>query len=99
MPSNKTAFAAATDAASYAFKVFANNPMTIIGHGFAGSGDTIDVQISYDDGSTYVDCYRDGTQVQLTDTNNPVTVYGPGLFKVNKGATTDTIGCVLCQEP
>lgn len=88
-------FTAATTAGSHVFDV-GGETVTIIGYGFSGT-DAISVQITYD-GTNYVDCYRNGVAVTVTSTNNPVSVYGPGKFKLNKGSTTGTVGASICAE-
>lgn len=76
--------AATTSAvASDAFRIV--NEATITSTAL-GSGETGDIQITHD-GSTWQDLFREGSQQQLTDTNNAVTVVGPGKFRVNKSAT------------
>jgi hypothetical protein len=63
---------------------------------YAASGLTAseygDIQISHDSGTTWQDLYADGLQVRLTDTDVAKTVYGPGLFRVAKEATTNAAG-------
>jgi len=93
----QTLIVAATGAGTAVINVSSSNPATLVGWGF--STDTVDLQVSYDNGTTFVDIYKDGTQVQLSDTNNPVTVYGPGIFKINKGVTTGTVGVAIMREP
>jgi hypothetical protein len=50
------------------------------------TGEYGDVQKKSADGTWY-DYYVDGTQQRVTDTNTGVTVYGPGIYRVNKEAT------------
>ena len=51
------------------------------------AAEVADLQISMDNGSTWVDYYVDGTQQQITDTNTGLVVLAPGLYRINKGAT------------
>lgn len=51
-----------------------------------------DVQISHDGGTTWQDLYIDGSQVRLNSTNVAATIYGPGVFRVDKEATTNATG-------
>ncbi len=46
------------------------------------AGDSATVQISHDDGITWVDMIKDGTLVQLTDQNNHESIYALGLFRL-----------------
>ncbi len=57
--------------------------------GLTGS-ETCTLQIQYDD-TNFVDVYIDGTLSQLTATNNIFTVYGPGLYRLNKSASTANV--------
>lgn len=69
-------------------------PQTLIGVGLQ-SGDTINVQITHDGGTTWENMFQDGSQVQLTSTNNVMTLYGPLTYRVSKGVTTGEAGCYL----
>ncbi len=51
-----------------------------------------DIQISHDGGTTFQDLYVDGSQIRLNSTNVAQTVYGPGIFRVAKGVTTEVAG-------
>ena len=57
-----------------------------------------DVQVSHDDGTTWQDVWQEGSQVRLHSKNNMVSVYGPGLFRVNKEATTPAVGVYLASD-
>jgi len=63
---------------------------------YAASGLTAaeygDIQISHDGGTTFADLYIDGSQSRLVDTNTAATIYGPGIFRVDKEATTNAAG-------
>jgi hypothetical protein len=56
-----------------------------------GGGETGDIQIGHQqtpgDDVDWQDLFRSGTQQTLDETNNSVTVLGPGKFRVNKSAT------------
>lgn len=64
-----------------------------------GSGETADIQIGHQqtpgDDVDWQDLFRAGTQQIITDTNNSVTVLGPGKFRVNKSATASATSVVL----
>ena len=96
-----TLLAATTGAdQSTSFNVTNNGSATIII--FAASGHTAaensDVQISHDGGTTFADLYQNGSQVRLDSTNTAVTVYGPGVFRVDKETTTNATGVFLSTE-
>lgn len=67
--------------------------VAVIGFGF--STDTADVQVSYDSGTTWVDLKIGGTQIQMADAKNYWTPTGPGMYRIEKGITTGTVGFVL----
>ena len=60
--------------------------------GTYGATEYADVQYTDDGGSTWSDLYQDGSQVRLSTVNNMVTVYGPGIFRVDKDATSASAG-------
>ena len=51
-----------------------------------------DIQISHDGGTTFQDLFVDGSQIRLSNVNIAATVYGPGIFRVDKEATTNATG-------
>ncbi len=59
----------------------------------AGS-ETADVQISHDNGTTFVD-YQDGGAIELSATKNAMRLYGPGLYRVAKDSTIGATGIFL----
>jgi hypothetical protein len=79
------------------FVVGENHPVTLVAKGLA-AGETVDLQISYD-GVDYEDCWAENTQLQLSTTNNPVTVYGPGMFRVVKNVTAGAAGVAKWEKP
>jgi len=88
-----TLIASTTAAATKDFQVERDAyypPVTIIANGLA-AGETVDIQISDDDGATYANLFDAGSQVQVTDTNNAVTLYGPGKYRVSKAATAAAV--------
>lgn len=62
--------------------------------GTFGATEYADVQYTDDGGSTWHDLYQDGAQVRMGTTNNMVTVYGPGMFRVAKDATSSAAGVI-----
>lgn len=91
----KTLLAAQTGAGNSAsFYVPQMLNATVICSPDLGAGETADIQISHDDGTTWVD-YQDGAAVELTETQNAIRVYGPGLFRVAKDATSGATGIFL----
>lgn len=67
--------------------------VAIVGWGF--STDTADIQISYNGGTNFIDLYIGGTQIQMSDTKNYYLLPGPGVYRVQKGITTGTVGFAL----
>ena len=64
-----------------------------------GAGETVEIQIGHQqtpgDDVDWQDLFRAGTQQTIDDTNNSVTVLGPGKFRVNKSVTADATSVVL----
>jgi hypothetical protein len=90
--------AAKTAATSTKFDVRPEDaPVVVTSWGFSGT-DAIDVQFSYDGGTTFVDMYEDGVQTQLSATNNIEAFYAPGIYRLNKGVTTGTVGAALSRK-
>jgi opacity protein-like surface antigen len=89
---------AAVGAASHAFEVTTNNPITVIGHGWNDGADIIPIEISYDDGDNFEACGKDGIAIKLSKLNNPVTIFGAGMYRVNKGITSEAVGVSLATE-
>ena len=77
-------------------QVNSRNPVTVMAQGLAEAS-TVDLQVSYN-GTNFMDCYRDGTKVSLTATNNIMTIYGPGIFRFNKGITVGAVSCTCYME-
>ena len=59
--------------------------------GDLSAGDLATVQISHDDGISWVDMVKDGILVQLSSTNNHESVYGPGVYRLNLSAVTGPV--------
>lgn len=94
----RVVLAAGTDTAqSDPIKVYAVNPVTLVGFGFSGGTDVLTVEVNAGDTDSAADwepAGKDGAAIEITATNNPVTVYGPGVFRVVRTATTsESIGC------
>lgn len=81
-----------TTAAVNSVAIPVGDKCTFIVTGTLGAAEKIDIEISPDRGSTFSDLYQDGLQTQLSTTNNAVTVYGPGIFRVAKGITSAACG-------
>lgn len=97
----KTLLAPATGAGNSAeFVVGEQHEATVYLHATSGLvvSEFADLQISHDGGSTWADYFKDGSQVRLTNTNNAVTIYGPGRFRVAKDATTNAAGIYLFDD-
>lgn len=86
--------AAATGADTGDFAVV--DPTTFVVQGVQTASEDIDVQIW--NGAAFVDLYQDGSQVVLNDTNVAVTAYGPGLYRINKGVTSNAIGIIATRR-
>lgn len=86
--------------ASENFFVKSKYPITIIFDAPAGIGGTeyADLQISYDNGTTWVDVFMNGTQVRLGDTNNVFTLSMPGNFRINKQITVNPASVIIVSE-
>ena len=92
---NKIVLAPTTSAdQSDQFTVGNDQLVTVTFTGTVGVGETADIEISPDGGSTWV---ADSTQ--LTDTELIRVIVGPGRFRVNKGATVAAAGVVATYGP
>ena len=82
------------------FPVYLDKDVTIIIHAASGhtAGEYADVQISHDSGTTWQDLFVDGVQVRLHSTNIAQTVYGLGLFRVQKDLTTNAVGVSISKD-
>lgn len=78
-----------TIAASGNFTIGTDNdvPTTITATGL-GASETVDIMFSQDGGATFTDMWIDGTQIQLSQTNNTLSLYVFGIFKVDKSVTS-----------
>jgi len=79
---------------SSTLEVVEGREMTLILFATSGltAGENADVQISHDGGTTWQDLYVDGAQVRMHSTNVAVTIYGPGVFRVQKETSTNAAG-------
>jgi len=91
-----TAIDAQTAAATFDFYIPPGATARVTQHNL-GASETVDVQFPIAGG--YDDLYQDGSQVQLTSTNNAVTVNGPGYFRLNKGVTSAGVTVDLDRNP
>jgi hypothetical protein len=69
------------------------NATVIVSPDLAGA-ETADIQISHDDGTTWVDYQYNGA-IELTATKNAERLYGPALYRVAKDATAGATGIYL----
>lgn len=69
-------------------------PVMLSQSGLAGA-ETVDLQISQDNGSTWIGVTESGSAVQLTLTNTTLQVAAPGIYRVNKGATGGAVTVAL----
>lgn len=60
--------------------------------GTPATGDAIEIQISSDNGTTWLDHFEGATQIVLDEDNTARRVYGPARWRVMKPATTNAIG-------
>jgi len=105
MAGTTTLIAAGTDGATAVIRLQPGVKALLTGFGFAGNGDILSVLVSYDDGTTFVQCYDDlGVAVEIggsgaTQPRNPVMIEGPGVYQVKRTATTtDSIGVAMTQQ-
>lgn len=72
-------------------------PVTVELHAASGltAAEYADIQTTKDNGTSWQDLYYDGSQIRLTNTSTSVTVYGPGIYRVDKEATTNAAGIYL----
>lgn len=59
--------------------------------------EVVTIQISHDNGATWVDYQYNGATIQLTSTQNAVKLYGPMLYRTSKGVTAGSTGVFLIQ--
>jgi len=80
------------------FLVDGSRPVTLIAFAAAGLSavEHGDVQITHDGGTTWQDLFASDTQIRLNSTNNAVTIYGPGTFRVDKDVTTNATAILRC---
>lgn len=73
---------------------------SVILHAASGltAGEYADVQVSHDSGATWQDLYQDGSQVRLHSTNNVVSIYGLGTYRVAKESSTNAAGLFLNRQ-
>ena len=74
------------------FKAGNGESVTVIFTGTVGSGETADIQVTPDGGTTWVSDSR-----QLTDTELVLVIIGPGQFQVDKSATASAAGITITR--
>lgn len=72
-------------------------PATVLCTGLAGA-ETCDLQISYDGGTTFTNIIINGTQQQMTATNNILTIEAPGIYRVVQSASVGSATTVLITD-
>lgn len=94
-----TLITATTSAASGIFTVGEadDEPVTVHGWGFSGTDEAV-IQMSYDGGTTFQDLYEGGAKAKLDSNNTSIGLYSVGIYKINKGATTGTVGVSLSRR-
>jgi hypothetical protein len=60
-----------------------------------GVAETADVQFSIDGGNNWVDMYEGGAKVQLTSTNNAITLWARCPIRFNKTITVASVGVYM----
>jgi len=73
-----------------------NIPCTFIASGLAGA-ETINIQIETTPGN-YINMFSEGSQLELTATNNVLTVFGPGEYQLVKGITAGAAGAFMTSN-
>ena len=92
---SQTLIAAATGAVNSAMIKVTHEPVTLVVTGTQVAAENFDVAHSTDGGTTFTDLYQDGAQVRMSSTNSSVTIYGPGIYRVEKEATTNACGLIM----
>lgn len=84
---------------STTFLVAENRMVTLIFYAASGlsASEFGDIQISQDTGTTWQDLFADGSQIRMNSTNNAITIYGPGIFRVDKETTTNATAVFRCR--
>lgn len=101
MKSMKTILADATGAGqSSEFWVGTNETATVVAEPIMDSTNKATLQITNDDGTTWIDALIGDTPEshELSATTTIMKVHGPGLFRIDKDATTATIGIYLQES-
>lgn len=91
---------------SISFSCDGINPVTVIMHAAAGltnGAEYGDLQISHDGGVTFQDLFEDdgtgtGVQRRLHGGVVTMTIYGPGVFRVDKEVTSNAAGISLSSH-
>lgn len=91
---SQTLLPAATGASNSQSIVVTDGPVTLTVTGTQTASEYFDVAHSTDGGETFTDLYQDGSQVRMSSTNSSVTIYGPGIYRVEKEATTNACGLI-----
>ena len=71
---------------------FPSAPVTIYLDGTLGVGEVVKVQYPSIDGESWIDLYIGDSLVQLTNTDNVKTLYGPMEYRVHKTVTSAAVG-------
>lgn len=85
-------------AASTKFQVNPGRPVTVISHAALGlvAAQHADIQVSHD-GVLWQDLFVGTVQQRLNTTNTQIALDAPGIYRVNKGVTTNPVGISIHQ--
>jgi len=64
-----------------------------------GVGETITLQISYDEGQNWINLVQGGTTVQLTETNVAEAIHSPGIYRGVRSAGSSPLYVASSRNP
>ena len=77
--------------ATKAFGTSTGSTGTIVATGLI-TGESIPVEVAYNDESTFEPAVQNGVPVELTENNNVIGVFAPVLIRIDKPVTTNAVG-------
>jgi len=90
--------AATTEAATATFRLSSSRKVWLVIHGTLGADD-INIQITYDGGTNWVNLYdENGDQVLLNAARPTFPLCGPGYFRANLDDPTGAIGLWMATD-